>query len=157
MKIVPTSRLDCAAVQEATEKYSGQVRPCDDHRSLVGYVAGQLFPLMEANDPYVAQKIARNNQFRPLLGGDYDLRYFDSETVYGGGNKAYDVIYDIAVGHYSGYSYGFRFLFSSEQCCRCRCGLTLSLLPSVEASTTPEPYEALRQMCSTRSTGIAAR
>jgi len=106
MKIVPTARLDWPPpFKEATEKYSSQVRLSDDHRSLVGYVAGQPFPLIDVNDPYVAQKIAWNNQFRPLLGDDYDLRFFDCETVYGGRNKSYDVIYDITVGHYSGYSY----------------------------------------------------
>ena len=106
MKIVPTSRLDWPPpFKEATEKYSSQVRLSDDHRSLVAYVAGQPFPLIDPNDSYVANKIAWNNQFRPLLGDDYDLRYFDCETVYGGRNKPYDVIYDITFGHYSGYSF----------------------------------------------------
>lgn len=106
MKIVPTTRLDWPPpFKEATEKYSAQVRLSDDHRSIVGYVAGQPFPLIDPNDPYVATKIAWNNQFRPLLGDDYDLRFFDCETVYGGRNKVYNVIYDITVGHYSGYSF----------------------------------------------------
>src|SRR6516225_4219854 len=54
MKIVPTSRLDWPPpFKEATEKYSSQVRLSDDHRSLVAYVAGQPFPLIDPNDPYV--------------------------------------------------------------------------------------------------------
>src|SRR5262249_25844448 len=44
MKIVPTERVDWPPpYKDATEKYSGQVRLTDDHRSLVGYVAGQPF------------------------------------------------------------------------------------------------------------------
>ena len=40
MKIVPTERVDWPPpYKDATEKYSGQVRLTDDHRSLVGYVA----------------------------------------------------------------------------------------------------------------------
>ena len=59
MKIVPTSRLDWPPpFKEATEKYSGQVRLTADHRSREGYVAGQPLTLIDANDPYIAQKIA---------------------------------------------------------------------------------------------------
>jgi len=106
MKIVPTERMDWPPpFKEATEKYSGQCRLSNDHRSLLGYVAGQPFPLIDPNDPDAGIKIAWNNQYRPLLGDDYDLRYYDCETVYGGLNKKYDVVYDITVGHYSGYSY----------------------------------------------------
>ena len=42
MKIVPTSRIDWPPpYKDATEKYSGQVRLSDDHRTVLGYVAGQ--------------------------------------------------------------------------------------------------------------------
>ena len=42
MKIVPSQRVDWPApYKDATQKYSGQVRLTDDHRSLFGYVAGQ--------------------------------------------------------------------------------------------------------------------
>ena len=52
MKIVPTERIDWPPpYNEATEKYSPQVRLSNDHRSLVGYVAGQPFPLLDPNDP----------------------------------------------------------------------------------------------------------
>jgi len=105
MKIVPTGRLDWPPpYKEATEKYSGQVRLSRDHRSMIGYVAGQPFPLVDANDPDVATKIMWNNQFRPLLGDDYDLRFFDCESNYNGRNKPHAPFYDIIVGHYAGYS-----------------------------------------------------
>src|SRR5271167_1975181 len=55
MDIVPSDRVEWPPpYREATEKYSSQVRLTNDHRSLVGYVAGQPFPLIDPNDPYVA-------------------------------------------------------------------------------------------------------
>ena len=52
MKIVPSQRIDWPPpYKDATEKYSSQVRLSDDHRSVLGYVAGQPFPLIDANDP----------------------------------------------------------------------------------------------------------
>src|SRR6516225_10861944 len=52
MKIVPSSRIDWPPpYKDATEKYSAQVRLTQDHKSLVGYVAGQPFPLIDVNDP----------------------------------------------------------------------------------------------------------
>ena len=58
MKITSSDRIDWPPpYKEATEKYSAQVRLTDDHRSLVGYVAGQPFPLLDPNDPDVATKI----------------------------------------------------------------------------------------------------
>jgi len=51
MKITPTERIDWPPpYKDATEKYSAQVRLTSDHRSLLGYVAGQPFPLIDAND-----------------------------------------------------------------------------------------------------------
>src|SRR5215831_14546690 len=65
MKIVPTERIDWPPpYKDATEKYSGQVRLTEDHRSLVGYVAGQPFPLIDPNDPYAGTKIVWNLVFR---------------------------------------------------------------------------------------------
>ena len=67
MKIVPTTRIDWPPpYKDATEKYSAQVRLTSNHRSLIGYVAGQPFPLIDANDPDVATKIMWNNVFRPI-------------------------------------------------------------------------------------------
>src|SRR5260370_7498787 len=83
VKIVPSGRIDWPPpFKEATEKYSAQVRLSRDNRSLVGYVAGQPFPLIDTNDPQVATKIMWNNVFRPLLTDDYDLRFYDCESVY---------------------------------------------------------------------------
>src|ERR1700676_5592575 len=66
MKIVPTERMDWPPpFKEATEKYSGQCRLSSDHRSLLGYVAGQPFPLIDPNDPEAGIKIAWNNKYRP--------------------------------------------------------------------------------------------
>ena len=83
MKIVPTQRIDWPPpYRDATEKYSGQVRLSSDHRSVLGYVAGQPFPLIDANDPFIATKIIWNNVFRPITTDDYDLRFYDCDTEY---------------------------------------------------------------------------
>ncbi len=104
MNIVPTERVDWPPpYKEATEKYSPQVRLSSDHHSLIGYVAGQPFPLIDVNDPYVGTKLIWNNVFRPINSDDYDLRFFDCHSEYlkpGGSQKE---ILDVEVGHYSGY------------------------------------------------------
>ena len=83
MKIVPTERVDWPPpYMDATEKYSAQVRLTPDHKSLVGYVAGQPFPLIDVNDPQVATKIIWNNVFRPITTDDYDLRFYDYDSSY---------------------------------------------------------------------------
>ena len=57
MKIVPSQRIDWPPpYKDATEKYSAQVRLSNDHRSVVGYVAGQPFPLIDPNDPWVGNQ-----------------------------------------------------------------------------------------------------
>jgi hypothetical protein len=104
MKIVPTARVDWPPpYKDATEKYSSQVELSKDHRSVVGYVAGQPFPLIDANDPYVATKVVWNNVFRPIQSDDYDLRYFDCDTVYTGFNKPFFEVAYGQLGHYAGY------------------------------------------------------
>ena len=104
MKIVPSGLIDWPPpYKEATEKYSAQVRLSRDNRSLIGYVAGQPFPLIDTNDPQAATKIMWNNVFRPLLTDDYDLRFYDCESVYGGQNKPNNVIQYYQIGHYAGY------------------------------------------------------
>src|SRR6266478_4388591 len=81
--VVPTERVDWPPpYKDATEKYSAQVRLSEDHRSLVGFVAGQPFPLIDTNDPYVGSKIMWNNVFRPISTDDYDLRFFDCQIEY---------------------------------------------------------------------------
>jgi hypothetical protein len=105
MNIVPSERVDWPPpYKEATEKYSAQVRLTTDHRSLIGYVAGQPFPLIDANDPYVAVKVIWNNVFRPIQTDDYDLRFFDCQSQYVTPGRPQRVIDDLEVGHYSGYN-----------------------------------------------------
>jgi hypothetical protein len=104
MKIAPTQRVDWPPpYKDATEKYSGQVRLSPDHRSLIGYVAGQPFPLIDANDPDVATKISWNNVFRPISSDDYDLRFFDCDTTYEANHAQTSQVEYFQVGHYSGY------------------------------------------------------
>jgi uncharacterized protein DUF1329 len=105
LKVVPTERIDWPPpYKEATEKYSAQVRLSADHRSLVGYVAGQPFPLIDPNDPEAGSKVMWNYFFRPISTDDYDLRFFDCESVYAGRNKPYKVIWYYQAGHYAGYN-----------------------------------------------------
>jgi hypothetical protein len=105
MNITPTQRIDWPPpYKDATEKYSAQVRLTPDHRSVAGYVAGQPFPMIDANDPYVADKIMWNNVFRPITSDDYDLRFYDCQTQYVNPGHAQRVINDIWVGHYAGYA-----------------------------------------------------
>jgi hypothetical protein len=106
MKIVPTARVDWPPpYKDATEKYSAQVRLSKDHRSTVGYVAGQPFPLIDPNDPDVGIKIAWNNVFRPITSDDYDLRFFECSAHYISRGKGTSLeIDDTQVGHYAGYS-----------------------------------------------------
>ena len=83
INVVPTERVDWPPpYKDATEKYSAQVRLTNDHRSMLGYVAGQPFPLIDPNDPYVATKIVWNNVFRPITTDDYDLRFYDCDSAY---------------------------------------------------------------------------
>lgn len=104
LKIVPSVRIDWPPpYKDATEKYASQVRLSKDHRTLTGYVAGQPFPLIDANDPDVANKIIWNNVWRPILSDDYDLRYFDCDTVYTGFNKPFFEVAYRQLGHYAGY------------------------------------------------------
>jgi len=104
MKIVPTGRVEWPPpYQEATEKYSSQVRLSEDHRSLVGYVAGQPFPLLDPNEPNIATKIVWNNVFRPIASDDYDLRDWECESEYTGRNQPHRVVGYFEIGHYAGY------------------------------------------------------
>jgi hypothetical protein len=105
MEVVPTERVDWPPpYREATEKYSAQVRLTNDHRSIVGYVAGQPFPLIDPNDPYVGTKIVWNNVFRPIQSDDYDLRFFDCESQYVRAGQEQRIVDEIEVGHYAGYN-----------------------------------------------------
>ena len=74
-----------------------------DHRTVVGYVAGQPFPLIDANDPEVATKIMWNNVFKPITSDDYDLRYYDCDSAREGGSKQGMQLEYFQIGHYAGY------------------------------------------------------
>jgi len=105
MEIVPSERIDWPPpYRAATEKYSQQVRLTDDHRSIIGYVAGQPFPLIDLNDPYVATKIIWNNVFRPISSDDYDLRFYDCQSEYVRPGEEQRMIDDLEIGHYAGYN-----------------------------------------------------
>ena len=104
MKIVPTERVDWPPpYKDATEKYSGQVRLTDDHRSLVGYVAGQPFPLIDPNDPYAGTKIVWNLVYKPFYSDDYDLRFYDGDTEYTAKGPQKGQVAYFQIGHYMGY------------------------------------------------------
>jgi uncharacterized protein DUF1329 len=104
MKITPAERVDWPPpYKDATEKYSSQVRLSNDHRSVVGYVAGQPFPLIDANDPYVANKVMWNNVFRPITTDDYDLRYYDCDSSREQRGPQTKQLEYFQIGHYAGY------------------------------------------------------
>jgi Protein of unknown function (DUF1329) len=82
MHIVEHQRVDWPPpFRDATEKYSGQVRLSPDHRSLVGYVAGQPFPLLDPNDAEMAEKVMWNSDMRPIVTDDADLRFFECQVA----------------------------------------------------------------------------
>ena len=81
MKVVPTEHMEWPPpYRDATEKYSQQVRLSPDGHTMVNYVAGQPFPLLDPNPPRIATKIMWNNAFRPITSDDYDLRFYDCAT-----------------------------------------------------------------------------
>jgi hypothetical protein len=105
LDVVPTSRVNWPPpYKEATEKYSAQVRLSGDHRSLVGYVAGQPFPLLDLNDPYIATKIMWNSEFRPIGTDDSDLRFFECQVQYARPGGTHQILDFSELGHLAGYS-----------------------------------------------------
>ena len=77
-KVVPPDRFDWPSpYKDATEKYSSQVRLTPDHRSLIGYVAGEPFPIVDSNDPDAGTKSMCNVAFRPISSDEYELSWFD--------------------------------------------------------------------------------
>src|SRR5260370_7382134 len=82
MNIVATGRIDWPPpYQNATEKYASQVQLAPDHRDLLGYVAGQPFPILDVNDPNVATNIIWNQYFNPITTDDFHFRYFESQVA----------------------------------------------------------------------------
>src|SRR5271155_3605695 len=103
MKIVPTGHLDWPPpYKAATEQYSPQVS-LTPNGELKNYVAGQPFPLLDANDPQVATKVMWNFSFSPLYTDDVDVR--DVEVAsYGVGTGLGDPIAHFTVGHVALYN-----------------------------------------------------
>ena len=74
---MPTERLEWPPpFKTATEKYASQVS-LNEKGELQNYVAGQPFPLLDANDPQVAAKVMWNFSFRPQYTDDVDIRYVE--------------------------------------------------------------------------------
>ncbi len=105
IQVTPTERIDWPPpYKDATEKYSSQVRLTPDHRSLIGYVAGEPFPIVDANDPDAGTKVMWNVSFRPISSDEYDLRWFDCDSQYWNkGAKPFQIAL-FEVGHYAGYN-----------------------------------------------------
>ncbi len=104
LTIVGAKRVDWPPpYRDATEKYSAQVRLSPDRRSLVGYVAGQPFPLLDPNDPSIAQKIVWDMNMRPLTTDDFDLRDFECEVEYENPGREQSLIVESEVAHLAGY------------------------------------------------------
>jgi hypothetical protein len=104
MHIVASKRVEWPTPYRiATEQYSPQVQLSADHRSVVGYVAGQPFPLLDPNDPYIAAKIVWNWNFRPISTDDTDLRFFECQVtqINPGGKQKLENLSEI--GHLGAY------------------------------------------------------
>ncbi|MFZ0889210.1 MAG: DUF1329 domain-containing protein [Candidatus Binataceae bacterium] len=103
MKVVPSQRLEWPPpYKTATEKYSPQVKLTADG-NLQNYVAGQPFPLLDANDPNVALKVMWNFSFRPLYTDDVDIR--DVEVAsYAPGKGSGEPVAHFTAGHFAFYN-----------------------------------------------------
>jgi hypothetical protein len=105
MNIVAPSRVDWPPpYQDATEKYSGQVRLGANNRDLMGYVAGQPFPILDPNDSNVATKIMWNQYFKPIASDDYDLRFFECQVAKQNPGADQTLLQMTELGHLAGYS-----------------------------------------------------
>jgi len=103
MKIVPPGRLDWPPpYKTATEKYSPQVN-LGDKGELKNYVAGQPFPLLDANDPQCATKVMWNFSYRPLYTDDVDVRDVEMAS-YAKGTGAADPVAHVVIGHFAFYN-----------------------------------------------------
>src|SRR6202050_4630596 len=105
MNIVAPKRVEWPPpFKVATEQYSSQVQLSADHRTVEGYVAGQPFPLLDNNDPYIANKIMWNSSLRPIATDDADLRFFECQVteLNPGGSQKLETLTEL--GHAAGYS-----------------------------------------------------
>jgi hypothetical protein len=104
MNIIASDRINWPPpYQDATEKYSGQVRLALDHRDMIGYVAGQPFPLLDPNDPDIATKIMWNQYFKPIATDDYDLRFFECQVAKQNPGAPQNLLQMTELGHLAGY------------------------------------------------------
>jgi hypothetical protein len=104
MHIVAPSRIDWPPpYRDATEKYSSQVRLSKDRRTVIGYVAGQPFPLLDPNDPDIATKIMWNSYFKPISTDDFDLRYFECQVAPMNPGPTQSLMKLTEIGHLAGY------------------------------------------------------
>ena len=104
LNIVPTATLAWPPpYRDATEKYSAQVRLNRDG-GIENYVAGQPFPLLDPNDPQIAQKVMWNFSFRPGFSDDFDIRDVEIVSYPAGGSASSDPVERILIGHFAYYS-----------------------------------------------------
>jgi len=103
MKIIPSGRLDWPPpYKTATEKYSPQVQ-LGDKGELKNYVAGQPFPLLDANDPQCATKVMWNFSYRPLYTDDVDVRDVELAS-YAAGTGLAEPAAHIVIAHFAFYN-----------------------------------------------------
>jgi len=101
MNIVPTQTLDWPPpYKAASEKYASQVR-LNDKEELQNYVAGQPFPLLDANDPHVAAKVMWNFSFRPQYTDDVDIRDVEVSSYRAGSATPVE---HFTIGHFAFYN-----------------------------------------------------
>lgn len=99
--VVPTGRVEWPPpYKNATEKYSSQVSLAPNG-DIKNFVAGQPFPLLDPNDPQIAEKIMWNYSYRPMYTDDIDMRYPEVTTNKPNGQT--DVGY-FTVGHFAFYN-----------------------------------------------------
>jgi hypothetical protein len=80
MRTIPERRVEWSqGFQHATEKYAAQVS-LDSDGYIKNYIAGMPFPLIEANDPAAAAKIAYNWHMGPFMPDDFSIAPWSSNA-----------------------------------------------------------------------------
>ena len=100
MKIVPARDYNWPPpFRVSTEQDSSQVR-LGPHGELTNYLAGLPFPILDANDPSIAQKIMWNFQFGPAYSDDLDSQDTEIQNFTPGGGSPFAVY---PIGHLAVY------------------------------------------------------